>query len=646
MNFFEHQDRARRKTGGLVVLFVIAVIMILIAVNIGAIFIAALVERRADIDPVSVCLAATAATLLIIVGGSLYKTSMLAAGGGASVAEQMGGRPIDPSRDLKEQTLQNVVEEMSIASGVPVPRVYIMDHEDAINAFAAGFTPNDAVVAVTRGTLEKLNRDELQGVIGHEFSHILNGDMRLNLRLMGILHGILLIAMTGWIIMRTMMYAPGPSYRYRSSRSRDSKDQGGAILAIILSAIGLIIIGSVGVFFGRLIQAAVSRQREFLADASAVQFTRNPLGLAGALKKIGQFSSHIKDGHAMGAAHLFFGSISRLSWMGLLATHPPLRERIKAIDPAFNGQFELGEGATDVLDEVSPSQRGEMLASMLAGAASQARRPMNARQVVDRAGVVDQQHLTFAAGLLGAIPDPLSAAAREPFSARAVIFALLLNPEPEVRDKQLALVQKNVEPQCYQQLLQLSNSVGSMLEGARLPLLEVTLPALRKLSPQQAELFRAIVRAMIEIDGRVTLFEYALNRMVEKALASAETVTAKHVPISYFALGPVRNEALVVVSALASASSTETDRAFRAGAAHLDPDKPATLQPIRNLRAVDEALSKLSQCSPPVKQRLITAFAATVTADGEVNVAEAELLRAVAATLDVPLPPLLGAVEG
>jgi hypothetical protein len=266
---------------------------------------------------------------------------------------------------------------------------------------------------------------------------------------------------------------------------------------------------------------------------------------------------------------------------------------------------------------------------------------MDARQVVDRAGVVDQQHLTFAAGLLGAIPDPLSAAAREPFSARAVIFGLLLNPEPEVRDKQLSLVQKNVEPQCYQQLLQLSDSIGSMLEGARLPLLEVTLPALRKLSPQQAERFRAIVRAMIEIDGRVTLFEYALNRIIEKALASAETATPKHVPISYFALGPVRNEALLVVSALAGASSSETERAFRAGVAHLDPDMPATLQPIRNLRAVDEALSKLSQCSPPVKQRLITSFAATVTADGEVNVAEAELLRAVAATLDVPLPPLV-----
>src|SRR5215469_15641997 len=339
MDFFEQQAKAHRKTKWLVFYFALAVAGMIAAIYIAAIFIFSGVEAEhyhryynqaapqfSAWNPqvfFGVCIA-----VLAVVGiGSTYKTMSLSAGGSA-VSELMGGRLVNTNTtDLNERKLLNVVEEMSIASGVPMPQVYVMDDEDGINAFAAGHKPSDATVTVTRGCMRILTRDQLQGVIGHEFSHILNGDMRINLRLMGIIFGILCLAIIG----RILLYS-----------GRGGGDRRGGQNVLPLFGIALLIIGYIGVFFGRLIQAAVSRQREFLADASSVQFTRNPEGIAGALKKIGGLreGSRVRAAQAGEVSHMFISD----AFMGqrftdLMATHPPLKERIRRLDPMFDGTF-------------------------------------------------------------------------------------------------------------------------------------------------------------------------------------------------------------------------------------------------------------------------------------------------------------------
>jgi Zn-dependent protease with chaperone function len=664
MNFFEHQDRARRRTGRLVIMFIMAVILIVVAFNIAAYFIlqaTGAYDRAArDAAPVfredlrypgqfvsdrmpppsHVYIGVTTITLLIIVGGSLYKTATLSRGG-AAVAELLGGRPIHPAgAEAAEKTLLNVVEEMSIASGVPVPQVYIMDGEDAINAFAAGFGTDDAVISVTRGTLEKLNRDELQGVIAHEFSHILNGDMRLNLRLIGILHGILLIALIGYMMLRVMPYSTGGGYR---RRDRDSRGANNAIILMMLAGAAMVVIGYIGVFFGRLIQAAVSRQREFLADASAVQFTRNPQGIAGALKKIGQYSSGSKvfNAHALETAHLFFSNPMKIGLTNLLATHPPLIERIKAIDPTFDGSFEIGPGTSRVLDEAPAAVRGEALASMLAGAAT--RRPMQHEAFVQRAGTIDYDHLSFAAGLKAQMPAEIAEAARDPFSARVVVFATLASDKSDVRSRQFEIVQRSVEPAAFELLQRIEFSISTLGAGARLPLVEMALPALRHMSPPQAARFGTIVKQLIEADGQVTLFEFALHRILEKQLPAE--APRRRAAAQYVAIAPVRNEAAAILSALAAASTAQTDEAYAVGIRTIDAEDPPPMTPVESLAQVDTALKRLALTSASVKQRFLDAAVKTVVADGQINVAESELLRAIAATLDIPLPPLL-ATEG
>ncbi|HTL28953.1 MAG TPA: M48 family metallopeptidase, partial [Tepidisphaeraceae bacterium] len=398
MNFFEHQDRARRSTTRLVFLFIFAVLAIITALNLAAYAIARGVGVHEGVRHLSsptyervqplwsnagMYQWVTVGTLVTILSGTLYKTVQLRKGG-AAVAQMLGGTPLIPNSGTPaDRQLQNIVEEMSIASGVPVPQVYVMRNEPGINAFAAGFGPQDAVISVTQGCIDQLNRDELQGVIAHEFSHILNGDMRLNLRLIGILHGILLIALIGYFVLRSMFSSSSSS----SSRRSSSKDgDGGPWIALIIG-LALVAIGYIGVFFGRLIQAAVSRQREFLADASAVQFTRNPSGIANALKKIAAASagSQVDNAQALGTAHLFFASAFRVGFVNLLATHPPLVDRIKAIDPTFDGKLPLGGAATEVLDESSVASRGAVLAGMLADSTIRPRIRTSSREVVERA---------------------------------------------------------------------------------------------------------------------------------------------------------------------------------------------------------------------------------------------------------------------
>ncbi len=357
MDFFARQDQARKKTKLLIFYFTVAVgLIILMVYGIGLAAFAGVQARQHNSNRYNyeqppplvlwnpqIFLGASLLTLAVVAIGTAYKTSQLS-GGGGNVAESLGGRLVGSNTtDLNERKLLNVVEEMAIASGVPMPQVYVLNNEEGINAFAAGHTPGDAAIGVTRNCITKLSRDELQGVFGHEFSHILNGDMRLNIRLIGILFGILCLATIGRILLNA-----------RSGSNRNN--------ALPLAGLGLIIIGAIGVFFGRLIQAAVSRQREFLADASSVQFTRNPAGLSGALQKVGGYGSRMWSPNAPDAGHLFFGNALSDAFLGALATHPPLEERIRAIDQTWDGKFKrlTDDRPEKLFERVSDAPRSPM----------------------------------------------------------------------------------------------------------------------------------------------------------------------------------------------------------------------------------------------------------------------------------------------
>lgn len=650
MNFFEHQDQARRNTRRLVVLFALAVIAIVAAVYLAVVLILFGSELRAvtggvDLWAPRLLLPVTAATLLVIGAGSGYKTLQLS-DGGAAVGRLLGGRPLDPNTsDLEERRILNVVEEMAIAAGTPVPDVYLLDGERSINAFAAGRTRDDAVIGVTRGTTTLLSRDELQGVVAHELSHVLNGDMRLNLRLMGVLHGILVISMIGYFVMRS-----GGGGRTR----RRGKGGGGAI---VLLGLALYVIGWIGVFFGRLIKAGVSRQREYLADAAAVQFTRNPLGIGGALRKIGGHrpGSRIENRRAEEASHLFFSDALKKHFLGMTATHPPLDERIRRIDPSFDGTFpevawpeEAAEAPAAAPERPRHAVPDVVGGAVLAGAGMGAGA---AGGMVDSVGTLDPAHVAFAAALLADLPSRLLDAARDPASARALVFAVLLDPERAVRVRQLEALRGAAEPAVVEEARGLSDDLGELAPEARIPLLDLALPALRRMSPEQYRSFRASVDALARADGRISLFEYALHRMLLRHLDPRFGET-KEPAVQYYGLQGLADELSCLLSLLVRAGHAGDEEAaaeaFAAAARELEgtgADVSLQSREACDLKSFDRALDKLALAAPRLRRQVLQAAVAAVAHDREVTAEEGELLRAVADGLDCPVPPFLRAAE-
>ena len=647
MDFFARQDRARHTTTLLLIYFAGAVLSILVALNLLALTLVSFSSRNPAIVATvrdvqnpdmtqhpappdgfwqpGIVILVTMATLFVIGMGSLYKIIRLS-GGGKSVAELMRAIPIPPSPgDPKQRVLRNVVEEMAIASGVAVPRIYLLPTENHINAFAAGFTPKDAVICVTQGCIDRLTREELQGVIAHEFSHICNGDMRLDLRLVGILHGILLLGLIGYGMLRV------------GSSVRSSNDKGAGILLGML-AIGCVVaaIGFIGLFFGRLIQAAVCRQREFLADAAAVQFTRNPRAMSDALKKLGASGSgsRIGDHTAEQIAHMFFASSMGIEW-GMFATHPPLTARIKAIDPNWDGKFPVREGPS-TLERYGG---GEGFSPQVGMGAI----PIAAAAIVGTLGTPQHRHIAWASDFLTSIPPAIDQAAREPFSARALVFALLLSDDPAIREKQQAAIRTWANPITLEATVKLMPAVAALGSRARRILLDLTLPALRMLSNPQADQFRKVVKELVDADKEISVFEFMMYKILARQLPPPGQNTSP-AAAAYFALKPLLPHLQVVLSALAAADgkdSAAVESAFRAGASRLDDASSLTLQTPVGLPALDAALDHLALAAPGVKRRVVDACAYCVAADGIVQTEEGEMLRAVTSTLDCPLPPLL-----
>ena len=646
MDFFDRQDKARRHTTVLVFYFAVAVVLLVLATYAAVVLAFLATGPKNSVGEAAfqwwnpeLFLWATLGTLAVISIGSISKTLQLSAGGSA-VAEMLDGRLVDSNTtDPDERRLLNVVEEMAIASGVPVPQVYVMDDEAGINAFAAGHSASDAAIGATRGCVKLLSRDELQGVIGHEFSHILNGDMALNLRLMGLIFGILCLTVVGRILIRT--------------RGRKNP--------LPLLGLALIVIGWAGVFFGRLIQAAVSRQREFLADASAAQFTRNPQGLASALKKIGGLAegSRIESAHAQEASHLFFANGLSDSLFGLMATHPPLDERIRALDPAFDGKFSAVTIETPT--ETEPPKPGLRRAADIpfsglpatqSKAAGFAAPVIAAQTITSNIGRPSTRQLRYAEDLHQAIPRTLAAAAREPLGAGALLYSLLLSTDITVGQRQLDQLARATSDAVVQETLRIWPETQNLAVQTKIPLVDLALPALRRLSTEQFQQFRAAMKALIESDNQINLFEYMLQKIVLRHLEPYFLRGPKAVT-QFYALSALAPECGLILSAMAYAGqedATQANAAFVRGAQLLSHAAQAEIpflpQTQCDLPQVDAALERLRQAVPQIKKNLLSACVETLAADGVIQEGEAELLRAIADALDCPIPPFVQSQEG
>ena len=622
MNYFRAQDEARRRTGRLVVLFVVAVVALIAALYLP---LAAAGASEGELPFWNPKLLGAVAGLTVLVVGlsSLFKIAQLGQGGSV-VAEMLGGSRVDPStRDPDQRRLLNVVEEMAIASGVPVPPVYLID-DDSINAFAAGYTPQSAVIGVTRGCVHQLDRGQLQGVMAHEFSHILNGDMRLNIRLTGVIFGILVIGIVGWTCVRYL----GPALAH----SRGGRKNDGAAVGLGIMAFGLLLwaVGSLGTLFGRLIQAAVSRQREFLADASAVQFTRNPSGIAGALRKIGglpparPWSPHVSE-----FGHFFFSS----AFAALFATHPPLRERIARIEGIDAAAVAPPEDAAATSVATPPAR---------AAAAAPAARISRAAVEHSMAsiGAPDEELVARAAAITAAIPAKVLEACREPMDARGVLIGLLRSADPahrEAQDHALA-----GDPGLLGTVRRIAPAIAAIPPASALAVIDLAMPALAALDGDQYREFRDRVTAVMLADRRVDLFEWVVRTVLERHIESRVAPTRRmH---GRERLEQRERGVLEVLATLAWAGHREpaaARSAFEAAVAALGwSPRPLPQRDRCSLDGLDAALRQLKALSMDARRRLLASCVESILRDGTTTVVEAQLLRAIGDAIDCPIPPI------
>ena len=643
MNFFAAQDQARRLSRRLVAAYVLATALIVAGVtgvfgfalyaftDLGYTYTVSQFSR----NNAGILVAAALLTMLFIVGASMFKTARLSSGGGA-VARQMGGTQI--SQDIQDplrRRLRNVVEEMAIASGVPVPEIYVLESESGINAFAAGFSPNDAAVAVTRGALELLDRDELQGVIAHEFSHILNGDMRLNIRLMGILFGIMVIGLIGRFIVRGTRHMS-----FASSRRNRSAP------VVLIIGLGLAILGFIGMFFARAIKAGVSRQREYLADASAVQFTRQTDGIANALKKIGGYShgSRIESADPEEVSHMLFGSGARFS--GLFATHPPLVERIQALDPGFRASDFPEVDRRQV--EIEQDDTGAASSAFAAAPASAGVTPESlAASVADTIGRPGEGHIRYAKELRASIPESLYSAAHSSDFAYLLTIALVLDRSGTIVERQLAIARDQLGTERANLLRRYYDELKAIGMEYRLPLLEIAFPALRQRPAEQLAYLLSMTTRMIETDGEIDLYEFCFSRILGSNLRESLEPAARRQHRRRGRRAELQSAAIALLRILAD-HGHKTDEAgraaYEAGIGTLGnwaQDFEYTTENLHTISVLDHSLDVLQGLNTKGKESLLRAIAATASHDTRLTIAETELVRAVCATLDYPLPPIL-----
>ncbi len=636
MNFFEAQDKARRNTLWMILLFILAVGGLIFLTNLLLLVVLAYLKTGYFIFSVSelnnffelsVFIGVTVGVCLLIFGGSFYKTMSLSKGGPA-VAEMLGGRLVPQStNDLQQRQLLNVVEEMSIAAGMPIPKVYLLE-ENSINAFAAGQSPANAVIGVTRGALTQLSREELQGVIAHEFSHIFNGDMRLNIRLIGVLHGILLVGMIGYFILRSLRFA---------GRSR-SKKGGNGIVVILALGVGLMVIGYAGTFFGQWIKAVVSRQREYLADSSAVQFTRNRDSIAGALKKIGGSGagSYIEDPAAPQYSHAYFANGLGSFWQSLFATHPPLEKRIRAIDPRWDGKFltpraSRQPASPEASDAASAKAKEFAVKTAILSTAGAA---------IGQIGTLNEENIEKVRQLIVAMPGSLREAAQSAYSARAVVYASLISHQASNKDV-LALLEQHANREMPALTRQYLPEIKKLDEHMKLPLLELCINALRELSTNQFIQFERAINKIIVADKKVDLIEWVIQRLVLQQL-NEHFGLRKPPKARHSTLGAVKADAETLMSLIAYVEHEDDSEAANAFD-HGKKEIGATAFNIipredLSLNNLNQSLDNLMQLKPLVKPRILLAMVAIVLSDAKTTARGVELVRTISTCLDCPMP--------
>ena len=634
MNFFEHQDRARKQTGRLVLLLTIAVVCLVTITSLALGWLwrhlgepALHLTSRASLPDPELYLSVAAVIVGVVVLGALYKQVQLSAGGKV-VAESLGGRLLNLSAsNADERRLLNVVEEMALASGSPVPPVYVLE-DGSINAFAAGLTPRDAVIGITRGAIEQLDRNELQGVIAHEFSHIHHGDMLLNTRLTALLHGMLLLGLIGGMLLRGWSET-STGVRISSRSSSNDKNGGGSVVLLVIGAgVVLYVLGYVGTFFGQLIKASVSRQREFLADASAVQFTRDPSTIAGALKKIGgnPLGALLSAPRAAEFSHMYFGDGVGSSWFD---THPPLKDRIRRVDPGWDGNYPKFEPRLDVA--LMNKQ------AWTAAITGQPYQPSAVDVAVAAVGAPTIAHLQEARSTLQRLDERLQRAAHDSEGAEALVYGLLLDSEPGLRARQLEAIKQRLNLSLALQLDLLEESLLQLDPGQRLPLLDLAMPALKQLDAKAFLALRENMALLIKLDGKVKLLEWTLLRIIERNLRPG---SGKIGNVALADLSEACATLLAFLARVGETSDLQTEQAFADAWSGL-PFAPRPLPGDASLRELETALKQLEQLRPLQKPQLLKALARCIEHDGRITAGEAELMRAVADILDCPMPPLL-----
>ncbi|MDG2200561.1 MAG: M48 family metallopeptidase [Phycisphaerales bacterium] len=636
MDFFAHQDHARRRTGRLVLYFAMAIVSIVIVLYIVAMILFNWSEVSASSNQGgagnsvvvveywnwTIFLGILGLCTLIIGGGSLYRILHLASGGSV-VAESLGGKLLDYEHaGPDERRLLNVIEEMAIASGVPVPPVYLIE-DDTINAFAAGYRPTDAVIGVTRGCVEGLSRDQLQGVMAHEFSHIFNGDMRLNIRLVGVIHGLLVMGVIGYYVLRTAGLSSGG----RSS----SNNKGNGAAFFLIFGLAMMAVGFIGTFFGRLIQAAVSRQREFLADASAVQYTRNPDGIGGALRAIGGIKKKTSMPHtASEYNHMFFAQ----ALDSVFASHPPLADRISRIEGV--PVSEVGEAPASQASRIASAAGASGFAGEVSTSAVHA--------AVESIGVVNPESIKAVGHVISTLPDSIKAATHDPWGARLVILGLLLPPGGTDASRELTSLEASLDEQHLKMLRNLHATIRNLHPSQRLPLIDMAIPALSRMSQPQYDEFMGIVTSVIRSDGQVSLFEWCIHTTLERHLGERFQADSKHPPRNRRLSKSIddANLVLAIVARLGSDDAGSAMPGWKAGIERLGSSNlrmPEESQcSLRNLRT---ALNRLQRIRFQDRRVLLEACEATIDHDGKTTIEEAELLRAIADSLGCPMPPVI-----
>jgi len=633
VDFFRDQEIARRNTRLLTALFVLAVLLLITVINIFLAFVLTASQTLESGDPTTFELSdldvrltlLVSIALIVVIGAVVLYNWIRFSQGGRCVAEALGARPAcSNTENPLERRAQNVIQEIALAANMPVPPLYILDKEPGINAFAAGISPGDAVVAITQGALTQLTRDELQGVIGHEFSHILNGDMRLSIRLMAMLRGITFIGDMGALLMRSAV-----SHRAR----RSTKSSNNNTVGLLLVGLVLYLVGLLGGVMAGLIKSAISKQKEYLADASSVQFTRNPSGISDALKVIGGYTpgTLVDTARAEEMSHLFFGQVKHRLWL-MFATHPPLENRIRRVDPHWNGEFITRKNNLSFPEAEATSETGMVQAQRSLAAA------LPSAMATELGGIAASNQQALPATSLDQPPDDLTAAiieeAREPLGAMSLLLALLWHENNP--GKQRAAIEAAKISGLEALVVERGRELQHLKPELRLPLIELCLPTLKTLSPPQYHQFKGLLINFVKADGQIELFEWCLYQLVRHYL-DPHFVKRSSSP-QHAQLKAVSESLAVALGTLALLGRGDTYASFQSGLQIIGLPLVMPAAEAMGVQQFGKAIEQLANCYPLLKVTILKALIKVAEQDGQISPKELTLIKAIAAVMDCPLP--------